>query len=90
MTSATVHSEEQVITKPFVISVNKKPVQVEEPLVTGLQIKKAAIDQGVAIKLDFQLAAVGEDGEHLIKGDSEKIDVREFKTFYATAGDDNS
>ena len=74
----------------YEISVNNKPVEVEEPLVTGLEIKEAAIKQGVAIKRDFKLAAVQADGKQQIFGDSDKVDVLQFKTFVATAGDDNS
>ena len=77
-------------TKLWEISVNRKPVFVEDPLVTGLQIKEVAIAQGVSIAVDFQLASVDDDGKHRIVGDSDKVDVREFKTFFATARDDNS
>ena len=80
----------EVFAKPFVISVNNKPVELDEPLITGLEIKDAAIKQEVTIALDFQLAAVEADGKHRIVGDSEKVDVREDKTFVATASDDNS
>ena len=74
----------------FPISVNRKPVEVEEQLPTGLEIKGASIEQGVAIELDFQLAKVEPDGKHQIVGDADKVDVLEFKTFFATASDDNS
>ena len=40
--------------------------------------------------MDFQLAVVEADGKQRIIDDSDKIDVREFKTFVATAYDDNS
>jgi len=74
----------------FSISVNRKPVEVDGPLTTGREIKQAAVAQGVAIQVDFKLARVGVDGKQHIVGDSEKVDVLEFKTFYATDGDDNS
>ena len=74
----------------FPISVNRKPVEVEEQLPTGLEIKEASIAQGVAIELDFQLAKVEPDGKQQIVGDADKVDVLDFKTFFATAGDDNS
>lgn len=90
MKQLTTTRQNEVITKPFEISVNNKPVGVGELLVTGLEIKEAAIQQGVAIQLDFQLARVTFDGKQQITGDSEKVDVSEFKTFFATAGDDNS
>ena len=90
MTQSTTSHQEQVLTKPFEISVNNKPVQMDEPLVTGLQIKETAIQQGVSIALDFQLAKVTDDGKQQIVGDTDKVDLGEFKTFVATAGDDNS
>lgn len=74
----------------FPISVNRKPVEVGESPITGIEIKETAIKQGVAIELDFQLAKLDADGKHRIVGDSEKVNVREFKYFFATAGDDNS
>ena len=90
MTQITTSQRDQALTKPFEISVNNKPVQMDEPLVTGLQIKEAAIQQGVSIALDFQLAKVTDNGMQRIVGDTDKVDLAEFKTFVATAGDDNS
>ena len=90
MNETATMQKNEVFTKPFGISVNRKPVEVEESLVTGLQIKQAAIEQGVAIQLDFQLARVGPDGKHHITGDDDKVDIGKFKTFFATAADDNS
>ena len=90
MNATRTSQEHNVLTKPFQISVNRKPVVVEEPVVTGLDIKEASIKQGVAIELDFQLAVVEDDGKQRIIGNSDKVDVREYKTFYATSSDDNS
>ena len=90
MTSITTNPIDKAGTEAFLISVNRKPVGVKEPLVTGLEIKEASIKQGVDIQLDFQLTKVNTDGKQPIVGDFDKIDVREFKTFFATAGDDNS
>lgn len=90
MTQMTTRNDKPIFGKAFEISVNRKPVEVDEPTVTGLQIKEAAIAQGVVIGLDFQLALVEADGKHRIIGDAEKVDVRNEKTFFATAGDDNS
>ena len=88
-TVATQQAEDKQGEK-FPIQVNRKPVDVDESLITGLEIKEAAIEQGVSIELDFQLAKVDPDGKHEIVGDSDKVDVSEFKTFFATRGDDNS
>ena len=81
---------ENLLTKPFEISVNKKPVSLTEPIVTGLEIKQAAIDQGVSIDLTFRLIRVEADGKRPPVNNTDKVDVREFKTFVATAPDDNA
>ena len=90
MTSTVTSQEYDVSAKLFEISVNRKPVKVEGPVVTGLEIKEASIKQGLPIELDFQLALVEAGGKERIVGNSDKVDVREFKTFFATASDDNS
>ncbi len=79
-----------MLTKPYEISVNNKPVSLAEPIVTGLEIKEVAIEQGLPIDTGFQLARVEADGKHYIVGDTDKVDVRESKTFFATAPDDNA
>lgn len=70
------------------ISVNGNPVNVVGPLSTGLEIKEGAIEQGVAIELDFVLARTLPDDKQSIVGDDDKVDVTEFKTFIAVAADD--
>ena len=90
MVTTTAIQEDHALTKPFEISVNRKPVEVEGPVVTGLEIKEAAIEQGLPIELDFELALVEAGGKERIIGNSDKVDVTEFKTFFATASDDNS
>jgi hypothetical protein len=90
MSSMATSQVQELVLQQFSISVNRKPVEIKGRLVTGLEIKEASIEQGVAIDLGFQLAKVGPDGKHLIVGDDDKVDVSEFKTFFATAPDDNS
>ena len=90
MDLVTAGQEDKVITKPFEISVNRKPVEVAGPIVTGLEIKEASIQQGLPIEVSFQLALVEPDGKERIIGNVDKVDVRESKTFFATADDDNS
>ena len=90
MTSATTSEVQAEPTGKYPIRVNRKPVEVDDPLPTGREIKEASIVQGVAIRLDFQLAKAEPDGKQRIVGDSDKVDVLEFKTFFATDGDDNS
>lgn len=73
-----------------VITVNEKPVTVTGPKVTGLEIKEAAIAQGVQIGLDFQLSEELANGRTKIVGDAEPVTVNKNSRFDAVAGDDNS
>ncbi|MDX2546739.1 multiubiquitin domain-containing protein [Streptomyces sp. WI04-05B] len=72
------------------ITVNNKAVEIIGPRVTGLQIKEAAIAQGVQIELDFQLSQELPSGETRIIGDSDVVTVNKKSVFTAVAGDDNS
>lgn len=72
------------------ITVNNKPVEIDGPRVTGLQIKQAAVNQGVDIQLDFQLAEIRRDDEQHIVGNDDLVTVNKHSRFVATAGDDNS
>jgi sulfur carrier protein ThiS len=75
--------------KSITILVNEKPVKLSDDEATGKQIKQAAIDQGVAIKIDFNLFKVEGNKQHPV-GDNEKIEVHENERFRAVAPDDNS
>lgn len=77
-------------TRPVFITLNRKEVKVDGPFISGLAIKQAAIEQGVSIELDFQLAMVTPDGKHDIIGDGDIVAVTDKSVFFATAGDDNS
>ncbi|MCA8979873.1 MAG: multiubiquitin domain-containing protein [Planctomycetes bacterium] len=72
------------------ISVNGKPVRVEGPKSTGLLIKKAAIAQGVSIKLDFVLSQEIGDRKTKVVGDTDEVTVHPHARFIAVAPDDNS
>jgi hypothetical protein len=74
----------------FDITVNNQPVKIAGPKTTGLEIKEAAIDQGVQIELDFQLAEIRQNGEREIVGDGDTVSLHENSKFVATAPDDNS
>ena len=76
--------------RPVPIEVNNKPVKVDGPTATGLQIKQAAIEQSVSIELDFVLAMEGPDGKHVIVGDSDEVKLQYGEKFYATTPDDNA
>jgi Multiubiquitin len=72
------------------ITVNNCLVQVEDKRLTGLEIKEAAIAQGVPIQLDFLLSEQLKHGETRIVGDSDEVKVDKHSKFTAVAGDDNS
>jgi hypothetical protein len=74
----------------FKITVNDKPVVLDDHHQTGLSIKEAAIAQGVPIQLDFVLSEVLHDGKQKPIGDDKKVDVKEGDQFWAIPGDDNS
>ena len=76
--------------RPVLIEVNTKPVKIDGPAATGLEIKQAAIDQGVKIQLDFHLTVVGEDGKEDPVADNEAVALRYGQKFFAVDGDDNS
>ncbi len=71
------------------IFLNEQPVSVPHRS-TGLQIKQAAIAQGVSIKSDFILTEERPNGRDQIIGDQEEISVHAGTRFMAVAPDDNS
>ena len=76
--------------RPVPVEVNTKPVKVDGPTATGLQIKQAAIEQGVSIQIDFHLSVMGSDGKEDPVGDDESVELHSGLKFFAIAGDDNS
>ena len=87
-------TNEQVREKPHAhvvhITVNRKSVTVPDHEITGLQIKEAAIDQGVQIEIDFQLSEELGHHQSRIVGDDDLVHVHEGSAFLAVAPDDNS
>ncbi len=72
------------------IFVNDKPIQIERGEHTGLEIKQAAIAQGVQIQLDFVLSLEKRQGETQIIGDTDSVKVKNGQHYVAIADDDNS
>ncbi|MBY5891674.1 hypothetical protein HFN49_36780 [Rhizobium leguminosarum] len=72
------------------IGVNTKPVPIRRGVHTGLQIKQAAINAGVAIQLDFILSLETGAGQTRIIGDRDRVRVRPGQQYLAIADDDNS
>jgi len=72
------------------IFVNEKPVTIRRGVRSGLEIKQAAIADGVAIQLDFVLSLETMPGQTRIIGDRDRIRVKPDQRFLAIADDDNS
>lgn len=73
------------------VTVNNKPVVLARHRVTGLEIKQAAIAQGVEIELDFILTLEARDGQPAETiDDDDTITVTEHSEFSANDGDDDS
>jgi multiubiquitin len=72
------------------IIVNTKPVRIEGPKATGLQIKEAAIAQGVKMQVSFQLSEKLGDHKTRVIGDADTVTLHEGAVFAAVADDDNS
>ena len=90
MRSAETTTVAEAAARPVLITVNRQGVKIAGPTASGLDIKRAAIDQGVAIELDFQLAMVGRGGAQRIVGNRDTVEVHDGSEFVATADDDNS
>jgi uncharacterized Zn-binding protein involved in type VI secretion len=71
------------------VEVNGKPVALDDNRVTGLEIKQAAIAQGVEIELEFILVEETKHGGRVI-GDTDTVTVNKKSRFTANADDDNS
>ncbi len=72
------------------IEVNNRPVVLHRREVTGHDIKVAAIQQGVAIELDFLLYIVGGHGQLEPVNDNQEVTVHEHEHFRAVTPDDVS
>lgn len=72
------------------ILVNEKPVTLRRGVRIGLEIKQEAIDDGVAIQLDFVLSIETGPSQARIIGDRDRIRVKPGQRYLAIADDDNS
>jgi hypothetical protein len=81
--------EVQVEKQTVKVQVNGKDVILPENKTTGYAIKDAAIKQGVAIKIDFNLFRIEGNSQHPV-GDNQEITVHNDERFRAVAPDDNS
>lgn len=73
------------------VKVNTKPVVLPDHRVKGLQVKEAAIDQGVEIQLDFLLTLEAHEGKPARTiADDEVVTVTKHSEFTANDADDDS
>jgi hypothetical protein len=72
------------------ITVNEKPVRIDGPKATGLEIKQAAIAAGVQIEVSFQLSEELPGNHTRIVGDTDEVRLNKHSRFTAVADDDNS
>lgn len=84
--SAQANSKKHLVT----ITVNESAVRISGPRVTGLEIKQAAIAQGVDIQLDFVLSQEFPNRQTEVIGDDDTVTVNKNSRFVAIAPDDNS
>jgi len=71
------------------VKVNNEPVVLPDREVTGLEIKNAAIAQGLPIDTGFQLS-VKKGDRYQVVADHESIRVHPQEEFLAVPPDDNS
>jgi len=87
--SPTIHDDHRHVLT-ITVHVNERPVHLHGHDVTGLEIKQAAIAQGVPIQLDFILVEeLGHDRTKPIT-DVDRVHVTDHSRFLANDGDDNS
>jgi len=86
----TQNQREEGKNQTITIAVNNKPVVMETKVATGLQIKDAAIAQGVKIQRNFILTEElpGDKSEVIL--DDQEVKLQKRSEFTAVTPDDNS
>lgn len=75
-------------TKTVIVNNAEIPLDIDSP--TPEDIKQRAIEEGVEIDIEFELAGEDENGNDVVMRESVSIDIERFKNFTATAPDDNA
>lgn len=75
---------------PVTVTVNRRPVDVPDHKVTGLQLKQAAVDAGVIPDVGFQISKEEANGDLEHIRDDQEIVINKHSRFLAVAPDDNS
>ena len=81
---------EDLSLKTVTIEVNDHKVEMPAGPATGLEIKDAAIKQGVNIQQNFVLQVDLPNGSSRVVGNDDKVLLTEHLAFTAIAADDNS
>ena len=76
--------------KTVTIEVNDHKVEMPAGPATGIEVKEAAIKQGVDIQLNFVLQLQLPNGSSKVIGNEDKVPLTEHLAFTAIAADDNS
>ncbi len=76
--------------KQVTVEINGNQVVLDEKVMSGMEIKQAAITQGLQIQPDFVLQLLRPNGEYDPIGDTEEVHVRKGMEFTCIAPDDNS
>ncbi|MDN4597592.1 hypothetical protein [Leifsonia virtsii] len=76
--------------KDVTVLFNKQHITLQQRRYTGIELKEAAIAQGVAIQLDFVLFEVKHNGRRDVVGDHDTVEVNKESEFAAMGNDNNS
>ena len=88
--TVNITTADDVRLKTVTIEVNDHKVEMPSGPASGLEIKQAAIKQGVNIQLNFVLLVQLPNGSSKVIGDDDKLPLTEHLAFNAIAADDNS
>lgn len=84
------HQPHVITIDAVTIEVNTHKVKMPAGPASGLEIKEAAIDQGVKIDVTFVLQLQLPNGSAKVIGDDDKVPLSDHLAFTAIAPDDNS
>jgi hypothetical protein len=79
-----------VANHPVTVIVNKQPVTVDGPRLTGLDVKKAAMAAGLKVELSFTLSKKEANSRFKNVADDDVVTVNKESVFMLTDDDDDS
>ena len=87
--ASTADADREQSSHSVTVTINNQRVVLTERRMTGLEIKQAAIAQGVEIEVGFQLSVKRGNRYHVV-ADNEPVTIHKGQEFLAVAPDDNS